>query len=88
MRTTKKGSWNQREDELLLQWIDKYGPKKWTECSKKIKGRCGKQCRERWINILNPNLRKSDWCTEEQEQIFYLLQEHQTSWTKIARQMP
>lgn len=61
LRTTKKGSWDQREDELLLEWIHKNGAKKWTECSKKIKGRCGKQCRERWINILNPELRKSDW---------------------------
>ena len=41
-RSAKKGNWTQSEDRILLDWVDQHGPTKWTECSKLIKGRCGK----------------------------------------------
>ena len=50
-RSAKKGNWTRQEDEILMKWIKKHGANKWTECSKDIEGRCGKQCRERWVNI-------------------------------------
>ena len=30
-----------------------------------IKGRIGKQCRERWHNHLNPAIKKTDWTMDE-----------------------
>jgi len=35
-----------------------------------IKGRSGKQCRERWFNNLNPNVKKGNWTAEEDQIIF------------------
>lgn len=64
-RSAKKGNWSSQEDRILLDWVDNHGPTKWTECSKLIRGRCGKQCRERWVNILNPGVKKGNWSDEE-----------------------
>ena len=61
----KKGQWSIQEDNLLKDWIKKYGPRKWEQCGKFIQGRSGKQCREHWNNCLNPDLIKGEWTTEE-----------------------
>lgn len=87
-RSAKKGNWSSQEDKILLEWVQKYGATKWTECSKLIKGRCGKQCRERWVNILNPGVKKGNWSFEEQENIFQNLRIHFTSWSSMSKILP
>ena len=42
-----KGPWTKEEDQLVVSLVQKYGPKKWSLISKHLKGRIGKQCRER-----------------------------------------
>ena len=42
---------------LLVQLVDEYGIKKWSQIAKMLEGRVGKQCRERWHNHLRPDIR-------------------------------
>ena len=42
---------------LLVQLVDEYGVKKWSQIAKMLEGRVGKQCRERWHNHLRPDIR-------------------------------
>ena len=87
-RAAKKGSWSAEEDALLLSWVERHGAGRWTECSRQIGGRCGKQCRERWVNILNPCVKRGDWSPPEQEVIFAHLGAFATSWSSMARVLP
>lgn len=87
-RSAKKGNWTSQEDELLFSWVARHGPTKWTECSKEIKGRCGKQCRERWVNILNPDVKKGNWSDLEQDTIFNSLATYNTSWSAMSHVLP
>ena len=87
-RSAKNGNWTNQEDQLLFSWVERYGPTKWTECSKEIKGRCGKQCRERWVNILNPNVKKGNWSDQEQDIIFNSLATYNTSWSLMSNILP
>jgi hypothetical protein len=86
-RSAKKGNWTEEEDQILMEWIRNHGPNKWTECSKNIRGRCGKQCRERWVNILNPGVKKGNWTQEEQKLIFHNLKRFFTSWSLMAKEL-
>ena len=86
-RSAKKGNWTEEEDSILMDWIQSHGPNKWTECSKNIRGRCGKQCRERWVNILNPGVKKGNWTEEEQKLIFENLKRFFTSWSLMAKEL-
>lgn len=86
-RSAKKGNWTEGEDKILMEWIRQHGPNKWTECSKNIRGRCGKQCRERWVNILNPGVKKGNWTEGEQHQIFESLKKYFTSWSLMAKEL-
>jgi hypothetical protein len=72
------------EDRKLLQWVRKEGPCKWTTCAEFIKGRSGKQCRERWLNTLNPNVKKGQWEEEEDFLIFKLFNKYGSQWSKIS----
>ena len=66
----KKGPWTEVEDTLLTSLVDHLGSHRWSEIAKKIKGREGKQCRERWHNHLNPDIKKGAWTVREQWVLF------------------
>ena len=87
-KSKKKGNWKESEDQLLLQWVEMNGPNNWTECSKKIKGRCGKQCRERWVNALDPRIKRGNWEEEEHTLIFDQMKTNWSSWTIISKKLP
>ncbi len=79
-----KGPWTIQEDRKLISWIKEFGPKKWSQCSEFIKGRSDKQCRERWFNCLNPQVKKGNWSSEEDYKIFYLYKKYGSKWAQIA----
>jgi len=44
-----KGPWTQEEDDAVIDLVNKYGIKSWSFIARQLKGRLGKQCRERWV---------------------------------------
>lgn len=62
---SNKGMWTREEDEKLRILVDQIGPKNWSCIAKHFPGRIGKQCRERWHNHLNPDIKKEKWSDEE-----------------------
>jgi hypothetical protein len=83
-----KGPWRLDEDKKLIEWVKVEGPHKWSQCAELIPGRSGKQCRERWFNTLNPDVKKGNWTAEEDYNIFYLFSEYGSKWSKIATHFP
>ncbi|KAG2387719.1 hypothetical protein C9374_001313 [Naegleria lovaniensis] len=80
-----KGSWSEQEDEKLLQLVKKHGPKRWSFIASQLEGRVGKQCRERYLNHLDPRINKKAWTEEEDRIIIELHEKHGNQWAKISK---
>lgn len=86
--TLVKGSWTREEDEIILNFVTQNGDKDWAKLALLLKGRTGKQCRERFKNHLDPRLSKSNWTDEEDQKLIELHEKMGNCWTKIAAQFP
>jgi myb proto-oncogene protein len=83
-----KGPWSKEEDDTVMQLVHKHGPKKWSLIASFLPGRIGKQCRERWHNHLNPDIKKEGWTPEEDSTIINAHRVYGTKWAKIAALLP
>ncbi|KAJ8899723.1 hypothetical protein K2173_019422 [Erythroxylum novogranatense] len=83
-----KGPWTQEEDDKIIGLVSKYGPTKWSVIARSLTGRIGKQCRERWHNHLNPDIRKDAWTLEEELLLMNAHQTHGNKWAEIAKVLP
>ncbi|CAM8941328.1 unnamed protein product [Rhodiola kirilowii] len=86
----KKGPWKAEEDEVLINHVNKYGPRDWNSIrSKGLLRRTGKYCRLRWVNKLRPNLKNGCKFSLEEERIVIELQEQfGNKWARIATYLP
>eukprot|EP00998_Keelungia_sp_KM082_P004899 NODE_1624_length_1274_cov_76.046207_g1609_i0.p1 GENE.NODE_1624_length_1274_cov_76.046207_g1609_i0~~NODE_1624_length_1274_cov_76.046207_g1609_i0.p1 ORF type:complete len:367 (+),score=15.72 NODE_1624_length_1274_cov_76.046207_g1609_i0:73-1173(+) len=83
-----KGSWTASEDKQLLELIELHGARQWSLIAKAFPDRAGKQCRERYLNHLDPSLKREKW-TEAEDGV--ILAEHGrlgNQWASIANLLP
>lgn len=98
--TLTRGSWTQREDDLLGSLITKMR-NVGTETAKgglpagsyqrvasQIPGRTGDQCRERWVKSNLPTTRKGPWSPTEDARISLAKQACGDDWWRIRAHIP
>lgn len=83
-----KGPWTQEEDDIIVELVKRYGPTKWSLIAKSLPGRIGKQCRERWHNHLNPDIKKDAWTLQEEMALMNAHRVHGNKWAEIAKALP
>ena len=84
---TKRGPWNQREDQELLDLVKDCGPHNWVDISTRIRHRTPKQCRERYHQNLKPTLNHTPISYEEGLEIIRHFNELGPKWAEIARHL-
>lgn len=62
--------------------------KMWSKVASNLPGRSGKQCRERWLNQLQPGIKRGAWTDTEEETLRLAHDELGNRWVQIALRLP
>lgn len=79
-----KGSWTKEEDDKIIEMVKIHG-KSWSKISKILPSRNGKQIRDRFINILDPSIKKGKFSLEEDLKLLNLYKTFGTKWAMISK---
>ncbi|KAA8542783.1 hypothetical protein F0562_023935 [Nyssa sinensis] len=82
------GKWTPDEDKRLKVAVMLFGPKTWKKIAQFVPGRTQVQCRERWVNCLDPSLNLDEWTEEEDLRLKAAIAEHGYCWSKVAACVP
>merc|ERR1712003_332377 len=80
----KGGVWRNTEDEILKAAVMKYGMTQWSRIASLLHRKSAKQCKARWFEWLDPNIKKTEWSREEEEKLLHLAKLMPTQWRTIA----
>uniref|UniRef100_A0A7N0TUL9 Uncharacterized protein n=1 Tax=Kalanchoe fedtschenkoi TaxID=63787 RepID=A0A7N0TUL9_KALFE len=85
----KKGPWTSDEDQILTNHINFHGHPNWRALPR-LAGlaRCGKSCRLRWTNYLQPGIKRGNFTREEEETIINSHELLGNRWSAIAAKLP
>jgi hypothetical protein len=83
-----KNKWTPDEDRRLQTAVSRLGTENWQRIASFIPGRSGKQCRERWIAHLSPDVTRDDWSPEEDLILVRKQAEFGNHWAKIKAFLP
>jgi len=87
-RSNKK-TWSPEEDARLIELVELHGANNWTVIADELNsGKRSKQCRERFHNHLQADIKKGGWTEDEERSIFALQAEYGNQWAKIAAHFP
>ncbi|OMJ70564.1 hypothetical protein SteCoe_31442 [Stentor coeruleus] len=86
------GAWSTAEDELLTTLVNSK-VKKWGQIAEQVnkvihsglKIRSGKQCKERWLNHLDPNMKRDKWSESEDLHVLKLYKSLGNKWSEISK---
>ena len=82
-----KGSWKKEEDHAIVELVNKYG-KSWSKISKILGTRNGKQIRDRFINVLDPEIKKGKFTEDEDKKLIMLFNQYGSKWATISKYYP
>ncbi|CAJ1950803.1 unnamed protein product [Sphenostylis stenocarpa] len=84
-----KGAWSREEDETLSKYVVIHGEGKWQKVAQNAGlKRCGKSCRQRWLNYLKPGIKRGDISVDEEDMIIRLHRLLGNRWALIAKRLP
>ena len=77
------------QDATLRKSVAQCGGRNWKKIAEDLSNKTDVQCLHRWQKVLNPELVKGPWTTEEDAKIIELVgQLGAKQWSKIAQQLP
>jgi hypothetical protein len=83
-----KMKFKQSEDARLLEIVTKLGADNWRQVAAEMEGRTPRQCRERWMNYVNPKIMNNQWSETEDEILLKTHREIGPKWATIAAFLP
>jgi len=78
--------WTEEDDRKLIELKSENPDMCWKDISSKMGSMNSKQCRDRWINHLDPNLQnEAPWNYNEEHELLELVKVYGKKWSHIAQ---
>ncbi len=84
----KRSAFTTYEDIRLGELVSKYGLENWEFITEKMPKRTVRQCRDRWLNYLSPDVVNSPWTREEDERLFEQVANNGNKWRAMLPAFP
>lgn len=85
---SKRKYFTKSEDHLLILAANKYNQGSWNAIAQCVPGKNPKQCRDRWVNYLQPTLTFMPWSDNENHLLVSLVNKFGTHWSKMKKFFP
>lgn len=83
-----KGRWKPEEDKHLIISVAFNGTI-WSRVAETVPTKTDVQCRERWINVLTPEIKSEPWSREEDELLMKAVETIGVGkWAKVSKELP
>jgi hypothetical protein len=73
-----------QEDAMLAELVAEHPAGSWMDIAAVLPGRSARECRERWNEYLNPDLRVEPWTEDEDDLLLRQIEAFGHQWTLIA----
>lgn len=84
----KHGRWTIEEDSLLLTGVNVLGTTNWHRLKHLVPGRTIAQCRERYINCLDPCIKAEAFTYDEDKLLLKFVKKHGFNWATVSSMLP
>ncbi|OEU17410.1 ternary protein-Dna Complex1, partial [Fragilariopsis cylindrus CCMP1102] len=81
-----RGNWKPGEDRVVQRMVLEGFP--WRDIAHQLPGRVGDSIRERYVNFLDPRLKKTPWTKEEDDILFQYQRIVGNKWSEIRKCIP
>jgi hypothetical protein len=76
------------DDEKLRSLVETHGTADWLVIAEQMNDKNGRQCKERWLNYLAPELNTAAWGADEDSLLMQKYGEFGSKWVAIAKFFP
>lgn len=73
------------EEDLMLQQLMCHSFSSWVAVAAQMPGRTARQCRDRWVNYLNPENKNGTWTEREDQRLVELVRQLGPQWSAISK---
>jgi hypothetical protein len=80
---TSRRPFHPEEDARLVQILTTTPFFSWDSVAQHFPGRTARQCRERWLHYLSPDVRTGPWSEDEDRLLVAMLNDHGRAWSVI-----
>jgi hypothetical protein len=87
-RTFARFPFSPEEDAQLRALVDSHGQTDWVAIAECMPGRSSRQCKERWMHYLSPDITQRNWTEEEDERLIQKVDEMGRRWQLLVPFFP